>query len=112
MATATGHLGEPLARPLDTARSEGVGAASHAPSAHAPVNILLIVIGVAWLIPTIGLLFTSLLPPDLIPRGAGGTPITNPGQMTLDNYTTSSPTRRSPARWSPPCGSRSATPSC
>ena len=37
---------------------------------HGPLNILLLAIGVAWLIPTLGLLFTSLLSPgDFITHG-------------------------------------------
>ncbi len=86
MATATGDLGEPLVRPRDATQRGGAGRSLVRALQWAPVNILLIVIGVAWLIPTIGLLFTSLLPPDLISSEGWWYAITNPGQMTLDNY--------------------------
>ncbi len=86
MATATGHLGAPLVRPLDTTPKEGAGRSIVRALSHAPVNILLVAIGVAWLIPTIGLLFTSLLPPDLIQQVGWWQAFVHPGQMTLDNY--------------------------
>ncbi|MGE5228700.1 MAG: carbohydrate ABC transporter permease [Deltaproteobacteria bacterium] len=86
MATATGDLGEPLARPRDATQRGGAGRSLVRALQWAPVNILLVVIGVAWLIPTIGLLFTSLLPPDLISSEGWWYAITNPGQMTLENY--------------------------
>ena len=40
----------------------------------------------AWLIPTLGLLFTSLLPADIISSEGWWSAISQPGTMTLDNY--------------------------
>jgi alpha-glucoside transport system permease protein len=86
MATAAGHIDEPLMRPVDTSPHEGVGRSITRALSHAPVNIVLVIIGLAWLIPTIGLLFTSLLPAQLIASRGWWTAITHPGLMTLDNY--------------------------
>ncbi len=86
MATATGHLGEPLVRPLDTTPHEGAGRSIVRALSHAPVNILLVIIGIAWLIPTLGLLFTSLLPSSLISSVGWWQALKHPSLMTLDNY--------------------------
>ena len=112
MATATGHLDEPLARPVDTSPREGAGRSIVRALSHAPVNILLVVIGIAWLIPTLGLLFTSLLPAQLIASEGWWSAITHPGLMTLDNYRAIFSDEAITARCSRPSGSRSAQPSC
>lgn len=53
---------------------------------RAPVAILLAVIGVAWLIPTIGLLLTSLLVPGEIQRTGWWNALTEPSLTSLENY--------------------------
>jgi alpha-glucoside transport system permease protein len=52
----------------------------------APVQIALVVIGVLWLVPTIGLLFTSLLPEqDLLTKGWWQL-FSTPSKATFENY--------------------------
>lgn len=51
-----------------------------------PLNIFLIVVGVLWLIPTLGLLFTSLLPPDAIAQDGWWRVISDPSLASLENY--------------------------
>jgi alpha-glucoside transport system permease protein len=51
-----------------------------------PVHILLVVIAVLWLMPTLGLFFTSLLLPSDIASGGWWQVFTEPSRMTLDNY--------------------------
>jgi alpha-glucoside transport system permease protein len=53
---------------------------------HGPLNILLLAIAVAWLIPTLGLLFTSLLSPgDFITHGWWQV-FSKPSLATFENY--------------------------
>lgn len=54
--------------------------------ARGPLNVFLIFVGVLWLIPTLGLLFTSLLPPELIVQDGWWRVIAEPSVATLDNY--------------------------
>jgi alpha-glucoside transport system permease protein len=51
-----------------------------------PVYLLLVFIGLLWLVPTLGLLFTSLLQPAEIGRTGWWHVITQPSLATLDNY--------------------------
>ncbi len=51
-----------------------------------PVYLFLVFIGLLWLVPTIGLLFTSLLEPAEIGRTGWWHVITQPSLATLDNY--------------------------
>jgi alpha-glucoside transport system permease protein len=51
-----------------------------------PVYIVLVFVGLLWLVPTIGLLFTSLLPPqDLLTKGWWQL-FSTPSKATFDNY--------------------------
>ncbi len=52
----------------------------------APLNILLAVIGLLWLVPTLGLLFTSLMPADQIATDGWWTTLAKPSVLTFDNY--------------------------
>ena len=54
----------------------------------APVYLFLVFIGLLWLVPTIGLLFTSLLAPAEIGRTGWWHVITQPSLATVDNYRT------------------------
>ncbi len=54
--------------------------------ARAPVHIILIAVGVFWLIPTLGLFFTSLLSPDQFTEQGWWNIISEPSLATLDNY--------------------------
>jgi alpha-glucoside transport system permease protein len=60
---------------------------SHA-LAHAPVNILLVVVGVLWLVPTIGLLITSLIVPSQIGSVGWWQVFAHPSLLSIENYRT------------------------
>jgi alpha-glucoside transport system permease protein len=51
-----------------------------------PLNLLLVAIAVLWLVPTLGLLFTSLMPADRIATEGWFKVLAKPHLMTLDNY--------------------------
>jgi alpha-glucoside transport system permease protein len=51
-----------------------------------PVNLVLAVVGVMWLIPTAGLFFTSLLTPTEISEGGWWRTFWHPHLLTLANY--------------------------
>ncbi len=54
--------------------------------ARTPVYILLAFIGVLWLVPTLGLFFTSVLDPSVIGRTGWWEILSAPSQATFDNY--------------------------
>jgi alpha-glucoside transport system permease protein len=54
--------------------------------AKAPVHIVLIVVGVFWLVPTLGLFFTSLLAPEQFNDQGWWQIFSKPSLATLDNY--------------------------
>jgi alpha-glucoside transport system permease protein len=54
--------------------------------ARGPLNVLLIVTGVVWLVPTAGLFFTSLLAPSQISEGGWWEILSKPHVLTLENY--------------------------
>jgi alpha-glucoside transport system permease protein len=54
--------------------------------AKTPVYLFLAFIGLLWLVPTLGLLFTSLLPASLIGTTGWWKVLSHPSMATLDNY--------------------------
>jgi alpha-glucoside transport system permease protein len=54
--------------------------------AKAPVHIILVIIGVLWLVPTLGLFFTSLLAPERFNEAGWWQILSKPSLATLDNY--------------------------
>ena len=52
----------------------------------APVYLILAFVGVLWLIPTIGLFFTSVIDPSEIGRIGWWEILSKPGEATFDNY--------------------------
>ncbi len=52
----------------------------------APVNIILIALGLLWLLPTLGLFFTSLLNPRDLAEGGWWQVFTEPSKLTFENY--------------------------
>jgi len=52
----------------------------------APVNILLALIALLWLLPTLGLLVTSLLPADQFNSHGWWEVLSDPSKLTWDNY--------------------------
>ncbi len=59
-----------------------IGAATR----RAPLQILLAVVALLWLVPTIGLFLTSLMPPDLISAEGWWKIFSQPSLATFDNY--------------------------
>jgi alpha-glucoside transport system permease protein len=54
--------------------------------AKAPVHIILVVVGIFWLIPTLGLFLTSLMDPSQFTEQGWWNIISKPSLATLDNY--------------------------
>jgi len=54
--------------------------------ARTPLHVFFVVIGVLWVLPTLGLLATSLRPVDLFTRSGWWTFLQHPAQLTLLNY--------------------------
>jgi alpha-glucoside transport system permease protein len=54
--------------------------------AKAPLQIVLVIIGLFWLVPTIGLFIISLMDPADLASNGWWTFLTKPSQLTLDNY--------------------------
>jgi alpha-glucoside transport system permease protein len=52
----------------------------------APVNLVLLAIGVLWLVPTLGLFLTSLMSPDAFQRNGWWKVITHPHLASWQNY--------------------------
>jgi alpha-glucoside transport system permease protein len=68
------------------AQSDTVAARIGRAFAHGPLHLLLIFVGLAWLVPTLGLLFTSLLSPgDFITHGWWKI-FSHPSLATFQNY--------------------------
>jgi alpha-glucoside transport system permease protein len=69
-----------------TVIEEGVGSKILRFLGRAPVHVILIVIGVAWLIPTAGLFVTSLLTPSDQAEGGWWNFLFEPSSWTFENY--------------------------
>jgi len=54
--------------------------------AKAPVQVLLVVIGLFWLVPTIGLLIISLMDPADLASNGWWTVLSEPSRLTVENY--------------------------
>jgi alpha-glucoside transport system permease protein len=80
---AVGTPAEPLAVPVIRERTS---AKVLRWLAKTPVQILLVVVGVAWLIPTIGLFLTSVMPPDVANSRGWWNIISHPSLFTWENY--------------------------
>jgi alpha-glucoside transport system permease protein len=72
----------PAVRPARESRTARVGRAV----ARGPLHLLLVVVGVLWLVPTLGLLFTSLLPTSDIGSKGWWHVFGQPSITTLENY--------------------------
>ncbi|HEY7004178.1 MAG TPA: carbohydrate ABC transporter permease [Gaiellaceae bacterium] len=53
---------------------------------RAPIHLLLVVVGLLWLVPTFGLLITSLLAPEQFTEGGWWQVFSKPSLLTLENY--------------------------
>lgn len=67
-------------------RPHGLRAALLRIVARGPLNALLIVTGLVWLVPTAGLFFTSLLAPTQISEGGWWQILSKPHLLNLENY--------------------------
>jgi alpha-glucoside transport system permease protein len=85
MATAAGRIDEPLAAPMPR-HDESVARRLARVLSHAPVNIVLVVIAVLWLVPTVGLFITSLIAPTQIGSVGWWRIFAQPSLATLQNY--------------------------
>ena len=52
----------------------------------APIHILLVIVGLLWLVPTLGLLITSLVAPESFAEGGWWRVFTQPSLLTFENY--------------------------
>ncbi len=86
MATTTGVAGGPLAVPSVRREDDSLSRRIVRALSHAPFTILMIVIGVLWLVPTLGLFFTSLIVPTQISEVGWWHVFTDASLMTLQNY--------------------------
>jgi len=86
MATVADSHGR-LARPrAGAARHEGLSHRLTRVLTKAPINILLMLIAVMWLVPTLGLFFTSLIEPSYISSVGWWKIFSEPSLATLENY--------------------------
>lgn len=53
---------------------------------RAPVHLILVVVGLFWLVPTIGLFLISLMDPADLASNGWWTVLTKPSELTVDNY--------------------------
>jgi alpha-glucoside transport system permease protein len=81
MATAAAE-----ARPRPVVIEESLATKSLRIVGKAPVHLFLIVVGLLWLVPTIGLFFTSLLSPRDLAGGGWWQVFSEPSKMTFENY--------------------------
>jgi alpha-glucoside transport system permease protein len=81
MATATAE-----ARAQPVVIEESLSARILRVVGKAPVHVVLIVVGLLWLIPTLGLFFTSLLSPQDLSEEGWWQVFTEPSKITFENY--------------------------
>jgi alpha-glucoside transport system permease protein len=83
MEAATATATEPVIvkRPDDTTAAK-IGRLA----AKLPFQIFMMVVAAAWIVPTFGLLLTSLMPSDLIDKQGWWKVVSHPSQITFDNY--------------------------
>jgi len=87
MATVAHPVGRPVAPAAATGRESVVHRLSRA-LAHAPLNVLLAAIGILWLVPTLGLLVTSLIVPSQISSTGWWQAFVHPSLLSIENYRT------------------------
>jgi alpha-glucoside transport system permease protein len=80
MATATERL--------PAVRSETLSARVSRLASRGPLHVFLILVGIAWLTPTMGILVASVRPVDTYRDSGWWTVITNPNELIIENYAT------------------------
>lgn len=88
MEAATGQAaGQAAAIPAATTRRrESRAARVGRLVAQGPLNIFLLIVGVLWLVPTVGLLLTSLLPVGDIAQEGWWSIVGDPSRISFENY--------------------------
>ena len=88
MAATSGQAaGRAVALPAERARAgEPLAARIGRAATRAPLNIILAVLAVMWLVPTLGLLLTSLLPATDITQQGWWNVVAHPSLATFENY--------------------------
>ncbi len=81
MATATAEAGT---QPVVI--EESLAAKIVRVTAKAPIHLILIFVGLLWLVPTLGLLFTSLLSPENLAEKGWWQVFSEPSLITFENY--------------------------
>jgi alpha-glucoside transport system permease protein len=85
MATATDSARRPSTGDRTAQRDSRAGRLLRV-IGKAPIHALLVFIGLLWLVPTLGLFLTSLLPASVISNEGWWKVIAEPGLATLENY--------------------------
>jgi alpha-glucoside transport system permease protein len=83
---ATVSADAPAASPAPRARTETRAAWLVRQFARLPLQLLMIVVALLWLVPTFGLLLTSLMPSDRISEMGWWKLFAEPSMATLENY--------------------------
>src|SRR5215212_11248784 len=55
-------------------------------AAKLPFQLFMLIVAALWIVPTFGLLLTSLMPADLIDKQGWWKVVSHPSQITFDNY--------------------------
>lgn len=74
------------AEPAVSPRSEPLGRRIARALSKGPINLLLAFVAVLWLVPTLGLFLTSLMPADVVSGQGWWTIFSEPSVATLENY--------------------------
>ncbi|MFD8915394.1 carbohydrate ABC transporter permease [Streptomyces sp. NPDC059575] len=85
MTTSAGRIGKESARSAASART-ALGARLTARLGGGLVRALLLVVGLFWLVPTIGLLISSLRSPEDMSASGWWQVFAEPSQLTVDSY--------------------------
>ncbi|MFC5217533.1 carbohydrate ABC transporter permease [Streptomyces coerulescens] len=87
MSADTGRLTEAAPPPLTVVKGkESLGARLASFISGGLVRVFLIVVGLFWLVPTIGLLLSSLRPPEEMSASGWWEVFSKPSQLTFDSY--------------------------
>ena len=78
-ATATAETGAPVVEERTSSKVLRV-------LGKAPIHVLLVIVGLLWLVPTFGLLITSLLAPESFNEGGWWQVFSKPSLLTWQNY--------------------------
>ncbi|MGI5375856.1 carbohydrate ABC transporter permease [Streptomyces sp. CA-251387] len=87
MTTDAGRVGKAAPEPLTMVKGkQSLGARLASFVSGGVVRVFLIVVGLFWLVPTIGLLLSSLRPPEEMTASGWWEVFSKPSQLTFDSY--------------------------